>query len=283
MKPFLKWAGGKNSLKKKIADLVRTKHSFDSTYYEPFVGAGSVFFELGFPKAVINDKNKELINCYRIVKKNPEKLILALKKHENHHSDKYFYQIREIDRDKNEYKKLNNIEKAARLIYLNKTCFNGLFRVNRKGEFNTPVGRYKKPLIVDEFNFRTLSQYFRKNIIKFKNGDFKKCLKIAKKGDVIYFDPPYDYEKRGFTAYHQDGFNFDNLIDLKNECDRLIDLGCYVFISNNATKRVLELFSNNNYKIFYSVENPIQVQRFISGKSIGRIKANEVLISGEKK
>src|SRR5690606_16929582 len=147
VQPFLKWAGGKRQLLPEIRKYIPNRIG---TYYEPFIGAGAVLFDLQPKKAIINDINFELVNVYNIVKYNLEELIDELRKHENGNNSEYFYAIRDLDRNKETYNQLSPVEKAARMIYLNKTCFNGLFRVNSQGQFNVPFGKYKKPQIVNE-------------------------------------------------------------------------------------------------------------------------------------
>lgn len=240
IKPFLKWAGGKKQLLPEIKKYVPANYS---TYYEPFVGGGAVFFELKSKKAVINDISQELINVYKVVKNNVESLIKDLKKHKNNRD--YFYKIRGLDRDK-EYEKLPNIEKASRIIYLNKTCYNGLFRVNRQGYFNVPFGRYKNPNIVNEKVLRAVSDYLKNNEIKILNKDFAEVLDKIERDCFIYFDPPYNplSESSSFTGYTFSGFSEEEQRRLKKLCDRL-NKGDYRFlISNSATPFILNLYED---------------------------------------
>ena len=189
--------------------------------------------------------------------------------------------MRAIDREE-QYKKMNSIDRAARTIYLNKTCYNGLYRVNKNGFFNTPIGRYANPLICDENNINEVSNYLKNNNIKITSFDFEKSVSSAKAGDWIYFDPPYDYERTGFVNYVKEGFSHDDLIRMKLLCDKLISKGCYVLISNNDTAFVRNLFtSNKNYEIVYSTKT-IKANRNINSKK-ERKKVDEVLIYGRKK
>jgi DNA adenine methylase len=287
VKPFLKWAGGKRQIMEHIKKYVDNHYLPNATYYEPFVGGGSVFITLEISNSVINDLNPELMNCYRVIKESPNELIEMLKKHAVKHNEdeNYFYKVRVLDRNIDQYNKISAIEKAARTIYLNKTCYNGLYRVNSKGFFNTPKGRYKNPNIVDEQNIHELSDFFNKSNVVIKNMGFSEAVKAASSGDFLYFDPPYDYEVEGFTKYVKEGFSFENLKDLKNICDELIDKGCKVLISNNATERVINLFKSDNYEIEvisrYKI-NELDVRRYISGKAKGRKLVKEVLIFGHK-
>src|SRR5690606_10570556 len=158
------------------------------------VGAGAVLFDLQPKKAVINDINIELVNAFKVIqeKETLEELIKMLKKHEKKNNSEYFYEMRDIDRDQERYGQLSPVEKAARMIYLNKTCFNGLFRVNSQGQFNVPFGKYKNPQIVNEFVLNAVHTYFNSNDVTICNMDFSEIVADAKKGDFIYFDPPYD-------------------------------------------------------------------------------------------
>lgn len=281
MRPFLKWAGGKRLLLPHIYEFIDREIIDKKCFYEPFVGGGSVFLNLNPNKCVINDLNEELINVYRVIKDNPFELIELLKEHKELHNKEYYYMVRAYDRDEEKYKQMSNIEKAARTIYLNKTCYNGLYRVNRNGYFNTPVGRYVNPLICDEENILEVSSYLNKNKIKITSVDFEKAVKNARNGDFVYFDPPYDYETSGFVGYVKEGFNRDDLRRLKITCDSLIKRGCKVLISNNDTTFVRELFEEENYEIIYRTKT-IKANRNINSKKT-RNKVDEVLIYGKSK
>src|SRR3989344_6152859 len=198
---FVKWAGGKKQLLSQFEKFFPSKIN---RYFEPFVGGGAVAFHILSnykPKNVyLFDINEELINCYNQIKFNPSKLILRLQEHKNKHNEDYFYKIRTQNP-----KELNELERASRFIYLNKTCFNGLYRVNSKGGFNVPMGKYKNPLICPEADLREISKFLKKDDMKM--GQFYDAVKEAKKGDFIYFDPPYYPLKRdSFTTYTKDNF-----------------------------------------------------------------------------
>jgi len=284
MKPILKWAGGKRQLKKHLLKYIKSKDLENSSYFEPFFGGGYLFFNLSPKRSFINDINKEIINVYLCIKKNPIKLINLLKIHEKFNSEDYFYNIRNLDRSSNSsIKRLTNIEKAARTIYLNKTCYNGLFRVNSKGQFNVPYGKYKKPKILDKENIFQLSDFLNKEHVEITSLDFSIAVRNAKKGDFIYFDPPYDYDNHeGFVNYNKDGFDRKDLIRLKETCDVLIEKGCIVLLSNNDTSFVRNLFLDNNHENFYSIESLI-ANRSINSNSNFRKNAKEVLIYGRNK
>lgn len=289
MKPFLKWAGGKRQIMDSIQPYIENNLKAESRYYEPFVGGGFVFISLERDNCVINDLNEELMNCYEIIKNNPKSLIEKLKLHEklHHENINYYYEIRKLDRNVDEYKLMSKVERAARTIYLNKTCYNGLYRVNRKGFFNTPKGRYKNPNILDEDNIMELSNYLNSKNVIIRNVSFLEAVQDAVEGDFLYFDPPYDYEETGFTSYVKEGFSFSDLEELKVVCDKLISKGCKVLISNNATDRVLKLFDSKNYSVVVVKglrydKKMIDVRRYISSKSSNRKLVREVLIYGHK-
>lgn len=265
--PFLKWAGGKRQLLPEIRQYVPKKIN---TYYEPFIGAGAVLFDIQPKKAVINDINIELVNVYEMIKNHADELIEDLRKHEN---DKdYFYEIRDLDR-KPEYKNLSPIERASRIIYLNKTCFNGLFRVNSQGQFNVPFGKYKNPQIVNEVVVRAVHNYLSSNDVQIMNEDFEVAVENAKKGDFVYFDPPYDpvSDTSSFTGYSLDGFNKDDQRRLKYLFVELDKKGVNVMLSNSATDFIKELYEGFNIQI-------VSASRNINSKASGRGKIDEVLV-----
>jgi len=280
LKPFLKWAGGKRQL---LPELMKYKPSSFSEsknrYYEPFVGAGAFLFKLQPKNAVINDKNKELINCYKIIRDSVDELIEELRYHQLKNSQEYYYQIRTLDRDAKKYEDLPPVEKAARIIYLNKTCYNGLFRVNSKLQFNVPYGKYKKPNILDEKVLKSVSSYLNKYPIEILDGDFEKAVKYAKEGDFIYFDPPYDpvSDTASFTSYYLNGFNKEEQQRLKEVFDNLHHRGCYVMLSNSRTDFILELYANYEENF-----QNVTASRNINSKACKRGKVNEILILNYK-
>lgn len=280
MKPFLKWAGGKRQLLDVL--LQYTDNIGDGRYFEPFIGGGSLFFALQRENSVINDFNPEIVNAYNVIKDSPEELIKLLKKHAKKNSSEYFYKVRELDR-KESFNDFSPVEKAARTIYLNRTCYNGLYRVNSKGFFNVPFGRYKNPLICDEENIREISEYFNSNSISIRNLDFEAAVADAKDGDYIYFDPPYDYEDgKGFVGYIKEGFDHESLLRLKRVCDELISRNCRVLISNNDTEFVRATFNDDNFQIVYETV-PLQTKRSINSNGSGRNTGKEVLIYGRRR
>jgi DNA adenine methylase len=266
--PVVKWVGGKRQILDEITKYIPDKFS---TYYEPFLGGGAVLFELQPKKAVVNDINQELMNIYEVIKENVDELIKDLKKHKN--EKKYFYRIRCQDRDHEQYSRLTPVERASRIIYLNKTCYNGLFRVNKSGEFNAPFGNYKNPNIVNEDTLRAVSAYFNKANIRFTCQDFEAALKNARKGAFVYLDPPYDpvSETASFTGYDKGGFNRDEQIRLKQVCDKLDKKGIKFLLSNSATDFIMDLYKD--YKI-----EVIKAKRAINSKADKRGDVDEVLV-----
>ncbi len=268
VEPVLKWVGGKRQLLKDIEIHIPRKFS---TFYEPFLGGGAVLFHLQPHKAVVNDINEELINVYTVIRDSVEELIEDLKKHKN--EAEYFYSMRELDRDKEAYNRLSSIKKASRLIYLNKTCYNGLFRVNQQGEFNTPFGRYKNPNIVNEVTLRAVSNYFNKAQITFKCIDFEESVKGIRKGSFVYFDPPYDpvSDSANFAGYDKGGFDRDEQIRLKQLCDKLNNRNVKFLLSNSATEFILDLYKDYNIAI-------VKAKRAINSRGDKRGEVNEVLV-----
>lgn len=291
MKPFVKWAGGKRQILGRIKEFI--DDSIDSNasycYIEPFLGGGAVFFAQEPQNAIINDLNEDLINAYKVIQSDEyEELIERLRQYEEEYKtseerDQFYYEIRKKDREKDWPDNYSAVERAARMIFLNKTCYNGLYRVNQKGEFNTPIGRYQNPLICDEDNIREIHNYLSSpnNHISIMSGSYEEVIKLAKDGDVIYIDPPYDYEDDdGFTKYQINGFTFDDFVKLKKECDSAIKKGAFVIISNNATTKVMQLFMDDpSYKIFYDV-NEFSTLRSINCKGTERKTGKEAIFWG---
>ena len=270
-KPFVKWAGGKRQILDKLIKYVPEDFN---TYYEPFVGGGALFFELSPKNAVINDSNEELINVYRCIKDEEKltKMCNELNHHEANHSEEYYYKIRNIDRDKNKFNRLSDYKRAARTIYLNKACFNGLYRVNSKGEFNVPFGKKLKVNTYEGQNIGIIHAYLNFNNIKILSIDFEEAVKDAKEGDFIYFDPPYDSDTSTFNSYTEDGFSKDEQIRLSNVFKNLSDRGCFVMLSNHNTVLINEL-----YKDFYI--HKITAKRNINSNGKKRGKVEEVIIT----
>lgn len=268
---FLKWAGGKGQLLEQFKPLFPKKIE---RYIEPFLGSGSVFFyiiqEYKPKEIILSDINEELINTYEIIKDDVESLIIELKQHKEYHlaeGKRYYLTIRATDPNK-----LPKLERAARFIYLNKTCFNGLYRVNSKGQFNVPMGSYKNPDIVNEEKFRLVSQLLKNVTIKVMS--FEKVYALAKKEDFIYFDPPYYPLKKGksFTTYTKDVFLEEEQKKLAEIFKKLDKKGCYVMLSNSDTKFIKDLYLDYNI-------NFVQATRMINCDGSNRGKINEVVVT----
>ncbi|MDD2402765.1 MAG: DNA adenine methylase [Clostridia bacterium] len=266
--PVLKWVGGKRQLLSEIRKYIPKKIT---TYYEPFIGGGAVLFDIQPKQAIVNDINKELINLYEVIKDNVDSLIEDLRKHKNEAD--YFYKIRVADRDKKVYLNLSKVERASRVHYLNKTCYNGLFRVNQAGQFNSPFGRYNNPNITNEITLRAVSKYFNDANIIFKCGDFEEGVKGIRKGAFVYFDSPYDpvSDSSNFTGYAKGGFDRNEQIRLKKLCDKLDNKGIKFLLSNSATDFILELYKDYNIEI-------IKAKRTINSNADKRGEVDEVLV-----
>lgn len=267
--PFVKWVGGKRQLIPEIKTLLPEKFG-SYNYMEPFVGGGAVLFEFQPTKAIINDYNAELINCYEVIRDNVGELVADLKKHKN--EEKYFYELRALDRD-NKITDLSKIKRASRIIYLNKTCFNGLYRVNSAGEFNSPFGRYKNPNIVNEPVLKAVSNYLKTNDITIVNGDYESIIKKAGKKTFIYFDPPYHplSQSSNFTGYVQGGWNEEDQERLKQACDMLTEKGVKFLLSNSAAPFIKELYKDYQVHI-------VKATRAINSDGAKRGEIDEVLI-----
>jgi len=270
-RPFVKWAGGKSQLLKSLE-----KHFPKTfrTYYEPFLGGGAVFFYLVDKRhrfnAVLSDINDELITGYRIIKEHVEDLIVQLENHKAQYTlnpKEYYYRVR------NEHEPSDDIERTARLIFLNKTCFNGLYRVNKKGKFNVPFGRYKNPKICDKKNLLTVSKVLQWLNAELLAVDYQESTKDAKKGDFIYFDPPYQpvSSTANFTSYTQSGFPKEEQERLGRWFRELDQRGCQILLSNSDSQEVREIY--NGYKI-----HPVKALRAISCKGNSRTGHTELII-----
>lgn len=242
--PFVKWAGGKSKLIKLYESFL--PHSFQS-YYEPFVGGGALFFYLynkkKIARAYLNDSNRELINLYIILRDNIEELLEELAKYEIHKLDKeYYYQVRNLDRDLLSFNKLTAVQRAARVLYLNKTCYNGLYRVNKKSQFNVPFGNYKNPNIRDINKLRAVSRALKLTTLTCQ--DFQQAVLTACPGDFIYFDPPYYPVSTTsfFTGYTENSFSGKDQQRLAQTFRALDQRGCLVMLSNSCIEPVLKLY-----------------------------------------
>lgn len=271
-KPFVKWVGGKRQLLKQFRERnLYPPDKFDpnkNRYFEPFVGGGAVFFDLLPERAYLSDLNKELIITFKTIKDNVERLILSLKRHKN--SKEYFLKLRSQNPED-----LSDLEIASRFIYLNRTCFNGMYRVNKSGKFNVPFGKYDNPLICDELNLQRVSKSLQN--VDIVNSDYKDILRYAKKGDFVYFDPPYyPINKTSlFTSYTSQSFLEKEQVELKDTFLKLHKRGCYLMLSNSDTKFIKDLYSNiKGVNI-----NEVFAGRAINSDATKRGKIKEVLIT----
>jgi len=271
-KPFVKWAGGKRQL---IPILNQNLPESFGTYHEPFLGGGALLFHIltnkNGQKCSISDLNPDLVLAYTTIRDRIDALITSLKNHEKNYqkdSESYYYTIRESN-------PRSEIEKTSRLIFLNRTCFNGLYRVNSKGKFNVPLGKYSNPNIVNEENIRAVSHILQSSRTAIKCRDFEAVLRDAKKGDLIYFDPPYQpvSATSNFTSYTTKDFTYDDLIRLAELCLKLDSRGCNVLLSNSDSQEVADIFAKNPWKI-----TRIAANRSINSNSKKRTGHFELLI-----
>ena len=270
-KPFVKWAGGKRQV---INELLKYVPDEFDTYYEPFVGGGALLFELSPKKAVINDSNEELMNVYNVLcnEEKFKKMCNLLNSYETKHSEEFYYNIRNKDRSKTAFNRLSDYTRAARTIYLNKTCFNGLYRVNSKNEFNVPFGKKTHVNTYEGSNLITVSNYLTMNDVKILSVDFEEAVKDAKKGDFVYFDPPYDSDTKSFTSYTETGFDKSEQTRLARVFKELDKKGVYVMLSNHSTILVNELYKD--YHIY-----TIEAKRNINANGKKRGKVEELIIT----
>lgn len=288
-KPFIKWAGGKSQLLDEISNAIPHKiKEAKFTYIEPFVGGGAVLFWMlqtypNIKKAVINDVNSDLINAYKTVRDNVEELIIILEKWEkeyhmftNKDNKKEFYYTK---RDLFNARNLDQITQTALFIFLNRTCFNGLYRVNRKNEFNVPIGSYKKPMICDKNNLQAVSRLLKKVIIL--NGDFEQTLGYAENDTLFYLDPPYKplSETSNFTSYTKDEFDDNEQIRLAKFCKKIDSYGYYFILSNSDVKgqNPNDNFFDNLYKQF-NIKR-VYARRNINSNPKKRGELTELLIT----
>jgi DNA adenine methylase len=263
-KPILKWAGGKSSILLELFDFFPRKFN---RYYEPFLGGGAVFLSLNknFKNAFINDMNKDIYTLYRTIQKKPNELMLELDKLEAKYSEDFYYELRK-------YNPETDLKRAARTLFLNKTGFNGLYRLNSKGNYNVPFGKRKKcPALYDKKNFIEVSTRFQNSILT--NFDFETIIDSAEFGDFIYCDPPYEplSVSSSFNSYNSGGFSFLEQERLFNSCKRAVKKGATIIISNSNSPKIIELYKDWDI-------HKIKVKRMINSKGDGRGKIEEVII-----
>jgi len=271
-RPFVKWAGGKRQL---IPILQENLPRELGSYYEPFLGGGALLFRIltnrNYQKCHVSDLNSDLILAYITIRDKIDNLIDSLKRHErNYQKDakSYYYSIRESQ-------PRSQVEKTSRLIFLNRTCFNGLYRVNTKGKFNVPLGKYTNPNIVNEENLRSVSEVLNNSRVEIECRDFASVLSDVKKGDFVYFDPPYQPTSNtaNFTSYTNKDFTLKDLKRLSDLCFNLDSKGCKVMLSNSDSNEVFDIFNTKSWKI-----QKIQANRAINSNSKKRKGHFELLI-----
>lgn len=265
---FVKWAGGKKQLLKQFEPFIPKKFN---RFIDPFVGGGAFTFfiikNFNPKEVIISDTNEELMNAYRVIRDDVENLIKELKKLKQKHSKEIYYKIRDEDPSL-----ISPLTRASRFIYLNKTCFNGLYRVNSKGKFNVPMGKYKNPLICPEESLREISELLQN--VKIKNESFENCVNWAKKRDFVYFDPPYYPLKKGksFTTYTKNNFLEEEQKKLKETFDKLDKKGCKVMLSNSDTGFIKNLYKKYNQKV-------VKATRMINCDAKKRGAINELVVT----
>jgi DNA adenine methylase len=280
--PILKWVGGKRALLPEIQKLLKAPNP-GKRFFEPFLGGGAVIFSQTVDNQLIaGDVNEELINLYEVVKSKPKELVRKLKEFRN--EEDYYYEVRNMDRAKG-WSNTSAITRAARVLYLNKTCFNGLYRVNQSGQFNTPYGSHVRPNIVNEIeiyrlhNFLTSKTKTGKDRVSILNASYKELARMGKAGDSFYFDPPYVpiSPTASFTSYQSQGFTLTDQEVLRDEATRLVEKGAHVLLSNSDSEIVRELYKNKRiFKI-----HTVGISRGIAAKSSSRKRITEVLIEGK--
>lgn len=261
MEPFLRWAGGKRWLTRSVEFVAPEKYV---RYVEPFLGGGSVFFFLSPMEGVINDRNKDLMNVYRVLRDQPIGLQNMIQWHQSKHSDEHYYRIRaENPRDK--------LERASRFLYLNRACWNGLYRVNRNGQFNVPKGT-KSKVFFDTDDYLEASNLLKK--MKLRSTDFEKIIDSAAVGDFLFIDPPYTvkHNLNGFVKYNERIFSWEDQVRLAASVRRAVVRGCKVAVTNADHESVRDLYDFADYR-------PLSRSSVIAGRAIKRVKTTEALFT----
>lgn len=268
--PFMKWPGGKRRVLPEIRKYIPENYS---TYYEGFLGGGAVLLDLLPEKAVVSDVNVELIEGYQTVRDEKDKLIALLEDHASKNSLDYFLEVRAWDRASDWLTASSQVERTARMIYLNRTCFNGLYRVNSKNQFNAHFGHYKDPKVVDYENLEALSTWLKSADISFNHNGYKENISKAGAGDFVYLDPPYIpvTDTAYFVSYTKNGFDMDDQIELRDTAADIDARGGYVLLSNSDTPQIRELYRD------FHIET-IRVTRAIGAGAKSRVAVGEVLV-----
>lgn len=270
VQPVLKWVGGKRQLLPSLLPLLPADTA-SCPYCEPFAGGAALLFALQPRQAWVNDINADLIRVYTVIRDDVDALVAELKNYSN--DADFFYALRDLDRDREAFAALPEVKKAARLLYLNKTCYNGLYRVNNAGEFNTPFGRYRHPNIVNEAGLRACAAYLRQAEVYLSSRDYAAVLQQITKDTFVYLDPPYDplSPTSNFTGYACGGFSRDEQIRLRECCDDLNRRGIRFMLSNSDTSFIREQY--RNYRI-----TRVKARRCINSVASKRGDVPEVII-----
>ncbi len=271
--PLLKWVGGKRQI---LGELISLMPSTYNTYCEPFLGGGALFFALHPSKAIVNDINEELINFYEVVRDDHQALLDIISEYQAKDCEEFFYEIRALDRDVENFKKTSKVVKAARTFYLNRTCFNGLYRVNSKGFFNSPYGKPIYKFIIDTDRFVAMSTYLKEQDITLCSNTYEYVLDKLKKGDFVYLDPPYDrVSTTSFTSYSKYDFTQADQHRLKLACDKLNERGVKFMLSNAPTDFIVEEFKDYHQSF-------VSASRIVNSKVEGRGKVKEIIVRNYK-
>ncbi|MDR1084608.1 MAG: DNA adenine methylase [Deltaproteobacteria bacterium] len=270
--PVLKWVGGKRQLLDVLTPLLPERVA---AYCEPFLGGGALLFNLQPETAYVNDINDELIRVYNMIRHDVEALIAALQDFKNEAD--YYYSVRNWDRDKTKYSSLSDLKKAARILYLNKTCYNGLFRVNNAGEFNSPFGNYRNPNFVNAPALRAVSSYLNAAAVNLTSRDYAEVLRTLPKKTFVYLDPPYDpvSDTSSFTGYAKRGFSRDEQIRLRENCDELNRRGLKFMLSNSATDFIKKQYASYHITV-------VQAKRAVNSDAAKRGKVDELVVRNYK-
>ncbi|MDY5721931.1 MAG: Dam family site-specific DNA-(adenine-N6)-methyltransferase [Succinivibrio sp.] len=271
--PLLKWVGGKRQI---LGELISLMPSTYNTYCEPFLGGGALFFALHPSKAIVNDINEELINFYEVVRDDHQALLDIISEYQAKDCEEFFYEIRALDRDVENFKKTSKVVKAARTFYLNRTCFNGLYRVNSKGFFNSPYGKPIYKFIIDTDRFVAMSTYLKEHNITLCSNTYEYVLDKLKKGDFVYLDPPYDrVSTTSFTSYSKYDFTQADQHRLRLACDKLNERGVKFMLSNAPTDFIVEEFKDYHQSF-------VSASRIVNSKVEGRGKVKEIIVRNYK-
>lgn len=270
--PFLKWPGGKRRVLRHLRPYYPTEYG---TYREGFVGGGAVLFDIAPQQGAIYDVNTELITTYRAIRDDLPRLMELLEEHRLAHTKDYYLEVRAWDRDEDFFANLSDVEVAGRMIYLNRTCFNGLYRVNQKNQFNAHIGDNPNPRVLDKEGLEAVSAYLSGANVAISDRGYEECVAETQPGDFVYLDPPYipASPTASFVAYSKNRFGLKDQQELAEKARELDERGAYVLLSNSDTELTREL-----YQGFELV--PISVTRSISAVNAGRTKAGELVMVG---